>query len=1424
MQTPLPRVEFADILKDCESARALDQLLHEVDAWHDLVPFVGAGMSAPQFKTWGAFLGALAQKYPSSRINGINSTTHFADITQRLYDEIGEEEFLKLVAEEYGKDPVLEGTEPINRIRDLCTGPIVTTNFDTVIETVFRRAGEELPVRYGTSYFKELTERGRDRVLVKLHGDLSARESLIFARHQYRQGYGADGTVDYNKIVSSGLSDILKNKVVLCLGADLSSDETTTIFRAIRRHYPFAHFAIVPRLSADNQDPRQVARTRYLQDLGIVPIWLPAPDAKHPGREFKYIGPILDYLITELPGRRRPDSRPRALLISDQLRSSIVLYLENVRGLHSERTMSGFPPHFLDRMSSAGQAKIRRKLRLISDAYRTDQYEAARIERWRLTGFSGNDAYQPLRTLGLDEHIERLFFHEHGVYWDEITSDADFHQICVLSDPGFGKSWLLTEEASRLAAQILNADVDVAKQSHVMTEIPVIIELRRLYDRYIADATETLKPEIPKPNIPWLYRVLSETAISAHWPDRSITISIKMWLHARLLAGACTILLDGWDEISPNVIGVEERGKTLESFIDLLSAFSAQYPGRIVLASRYLGYTRSPLANAKELELMAFTTTDSEQFAKIWFDDRPDQKTRLIAAMKANYVFSSFARIPIMLNFICALDLYVDIPTRRTALYQQISSALMSRSGFRNVNLLMVGLSRLAAAAASNGQMTAAQVARELPLDSADANDNLLRGGLLTRLGNTDDSPFVFVHRSLLEYFLAVHWSNLGEISPSLSAATSLPASHVESIKFLAGLSPDSVTLVRQLVDRYKRTKSVTFLSTAAQCLTEVPDPYALGELLDFICTKTMRTWWDYCWTYGAEHKGLRAAVRAVAAVDGRVEGLPASQWVWGLPPWQFFDRDTSRLTLRVTGGTPLGDSIVRRCLDVLQLDSPQDQPLDISHFCRAIFGAGRLGRLVSMLAVLFERTFPTFERKDHAAASAANGIGLGARTVGRLRAGLVPRMFEDLVLPTVRALGEAQQLPDAVAAELMSRASNMPTATVGLAFLRTAHHIDRMSPSSDLFELLWLSCSATSISAEDRLEAAKLLGDCRLSPELLESLIQRQVERRAKLIEQIDGMRDEDIIIYGVAGLGILQFAFEAMDGTIAAPIDHLLCAFERAAGLGSHGDPTGSTIELLGKRILALPKFYVLVLGEALAFGARGKFRHDTGYLFSWLLDQLRYEQTWGEVSSALSLWSIIVGSSARGVAADDLRAILLSERRFMRSAILAICMKSPPALVREVLARKSGSSRDAAIGEIVDRCVGDRGEAELCFRVILRCGGEERRILKDIAAAAISGAVGSLARRKMILDTLVDIGDIGILNQLQSALLLVARDAEDDLAASAVRALGRTTQNPGVVRAVLARIDGFGIFLRGKRRRLRRAAKRALTELDVRGAELS
>lgn len=276
------------------NAAPVSQIVQSLRSAMGVIPFLGAGTSYPfDYPLWGEFF----VRFATAAANGALGTARpLAD--ERRDDVIAFVEtqqfekaadilvhwnsvaFYAEVAERFGKEPMLGAPTPLTRLPLIAPGPIITTNFDPVIETVYRELGRpftndrrilgarQYPDRVVTALQQNWS------ALIKLHGDACDPDSLVFTGIEYEQGYGditrSPGPIERLATV------IYTNRPLLFIGCSLETDRTLTSLQNVYARNPYiGHYAVLPALfRASHRD----ARLSKLHAAGIRTMWY------HPGR------------------------------------------------------------------------------------------------------------------------------------------------------------------------------------------------------------------------------------------------------------------------------------------------------------------------------------------------------------------------------------------------------------------------------------------------------------------------------------------------------------------------------------------------------------------------------------------------------------------------------------------------------------------------------------------------------------------------------------------------------------------------------------------------------------------------------------------------------------------------------------------------------------------------------------------------------------------------------------------------------------------------------------------------------------------------------------------------------------------------------------------------------------------------------------
>lgn len=263
-----------------------------------IIPFVGAGLSIPfGMPSWDNFLLGLAEKRGiKSEIQARLKAKEYEEAAEDLLEEYGPRAFHDKIEVAFGNNNLESkkfATEAVSVLPQLAVGPVITTNFDHVLEIAFKQSSYPFDrVVIGTK--TDLIARAlhsRKRFLLKIHGDVEDRTDriLTFSDYQYHYGTTSTSQVDLSKPLPAHLKAMIVNRPLLFLGCSLDQDRMTLILAHIAQTLGgLCQYAIVAQPN-DFQEFRK--RAQQLSQFSIRPIWY--PKEKH-----ELIKPLLEYLVS----------------------------------------------------------------------------------------------------------------------------------------------------------------------------------------------------------------------------------------------------------------------------------------------------------------------------------------------------------------------------------------------------------------------------------------------------------------------------------------------------------------------------------------------------------------------------------------------------------------------------------------------------------------------------------------------------------------------------------------------------------------------------------------------------------------------------------------------------------------------------------------------------------------------------------------------------------------------------------------------------------------------------------------------------------------------------------------------------------------------------------------------------------------------
>ena len=289
-----------------------------------LIPFVGAGMSFDYgVPMWGPFLKRAADSDPARTDEGKKTIAALVKVGKyeaaaQLLNSESPDHFRDAIRKDLdvSVDPSRVTSGPLSILPLLTSGPVITTNFDRVLEAFYEAAERPFPDRQrifgpkASLIIDAIQQNGR--ILIKLHGDVKEPDTFTFTALQYDTNYGNLLQRTRGDLTKLG-NVVYTNRPLLFLGCSLEKDRTLKVLREVARQNPYLrHYAV---LEASVLESARARRSRELEKCAITPLWF------SPGG-FGEIRDLLDRLLKDsstedlLPpvADDRPPAVPAAIL------------------------------------------------------------------------------------------------------------------------------------------------------------------------------------------------------------------------------------------------------------------------------------------------------------------------------------------------------------------------------------------------------------------------------------------------------------------------------------------------------------------------------------------------------------------------------------------------------------------------------------------------------------------------------------------------------------------------------------------------------------------------------------------------------------------------------------------------------------------------------------------------------------------------------------------------------------------------------------------------------------------------------------------------------------------------------------------------------------------------------------------------------
>lgn len=286
-----------------------------------LVPFLGAGLStAFGFKDWKNLLLSAAPPRLIPRIEKQLGENDYEGAAETLLKELGADDFQNMVAASAGDSHLAsfdfrEGT--VSLLPLLASGPVITTNFDRVLERAFKANGAAFESVISGPRPDLIVDalHGNRRVLIKLHGDWQDRVGRTFARSDYDANYGEAQPELKRELLEAIEGLLFSSRSMLFIGASLGPDRTVELLQEVHQRYAgLRHFAI---MSVPKTERLFYKKEKHLRTCGVLPLWYRADKPEEHVRQVeKLVTSIVERIsVQTIPAPIKKTPRTRLIAV-----------------------------------------------------------------------------------------------------------------------------------------------------------------------------------------------------------------------------------------------------------------------------------------------------------------------------------------------------------------------------------------------------------------------------------------------------------------------------------------------------------------------------------------------------------------------------------------------------------------------------------------------------------------------------------------------------------------------------------------------------------------------------------------------------------------------------------------------------------------------------------------------------------------------------------------------------------------------------------------------------------------------------------------------------------------------------------------------------------------------------------------------------
>ena len=275
--------KIKQVLKDYDQRSVLQELIVAAKRQR-IAPFVGAGLSLDcKFPLWGKALEDIMKRmdgFDDTAVKKALADGDYLEAAQLLWEE-DDTQLTNYIRNKFAFGEIPDGKikGAVKKLPEFCSGCVVTTNFDPVLETVFESFEGRMHGVQFNKFAQKLIEG--DSCLLKLHGDHKDHETYVFTKDQYLEAYG--DPIDFTRPLPKSLRQIFVSHSLLFLGCSLDEDKTLELFQKVVDEGAFEipnHFAILP--EPNGGESKRQKETRLLK-LKVRPIWYPSGEHDHVG-------------------------------------------------------------------------------------------------------------------------------------------------------------------------------------------------------------------------------------------------------------------------------------------------------------------------------------------------------------------------------------------------------------------------------------------------------------------------------------------------------------------------------------------------------------------------------------------------------------------------------------------------------------------------------------------------------------------------------------------------------------------------------------------------------------------------------------------------------------------------------------------------------------------------------------------------------------------------------------------------------------------------------------------------------------------------------------------------------------------------------------------------------------------------------------